>query len=415
MEIKYLCSKPDLVKDPVKKGIEEFCKTFSPIEDTIYILEDARTKALYCECHVNAKNIVTLGTIDSPLDSENQAEYRANRDVVEDNIAFIHMKEDAKMKRSFSNIVAEYITSFDEEHPLKIIGGQHRFIAISEAYDTASINQTHGVKVYFGLNTDQRLDVQLISNTNIAVSSDLLDRMLETVRGPELRNWCQKVGLLNEGEDFADRKQRGGKLTVRAARTFIMNFFEGKKINTTTFPKVKTIPILAKTGGVDEEWEQLKATNKDLWGDKGLEEAGKQYAKLVGKQREFFSKNGKIQSSDFADKAVSYAVLAAWAYISGTLQSNNVRLKKHYALSDDAKQDPLNAKVLAKAKHRSDPDNYRGLGTRTDAKERGRLVELFYLQAEKGSGITKDSADAAIKKYYAKLAVIEAEEAAKRV
>lgn len=415
MDIKYLCSKPDQIKDNVKEGIEKFCEIFLPIESTVYILEDARTKALYCECHIYAQNIVTLGTIDSPLDSENQAEYRANRDVVEDNAAFAQMKEDAKLKRSFSNIVAEYITSFDEEHPLKIIGGQHRFIAISEAYTAENVNQTHGVKVYFGLNTEQRLDVQLISNTNIAVSSDLLDRMLETVRGPELRNWCQKVHLLNEGEDFADRKQRGGKLTVRAARTFIMNYYEGKKVNTTTFPKVKTIPVLAKTGGVDEEWEQLKLKNKEMWEDQGLQEAGKEYAKLVSKQREFFNKNGKIQNSDFADKAVSYAVLAAWAYTSGALQSNNVRLKRHYALSEDAKQDPLNAKVLAKAKHRSDPDNYRGLGTRTDAKERGRLVELFYFQAEKGSGITKDLADVAIKKYYAKLAVIEAEEAAKKV
>lgn len=76
---------------------------------------------------------MSLGTIDSPLDSENQPEYRANRNVVEDNAAFLQMKEDAKQKRSFSNIVAEYTTLFDEEHPLKIIGGQHRFIAISEA------------------------------------------------------------------------------------------------------------------------------------------------------------------------------------------------------------------------------------------------------------------------------------------
>ena len=157
------------------------------------------------------EKIITLGTIDSPLDSENQAEYRANRDVVEDNTAFVQMKEDAKQKRSFSNIVAEYITSFDEEHPLKIIGGQHRFIAISDAYEVG-VDQFHGLKVYFGLNTEQRLDLQLISNTNIAVSTDLLDRMLETVKGPQLRIWCQQVGLLNESEDFADRKQRGGKL-----------------------------------------------------------------------------------------------------------------------------------------------------------------------------------------------------------
>lgn len=414
MNIQYCCSKPDQVKDEIKKSIEEFCDKFSPVEETLCIFEDLRTKALYCECHIYAENIISLGTIDSPLDSENQSEYRANRDVVEDNTAFLQMKEDAKQKRSFSNIVAEYITTFDEEHPLKIIGGQHRFIAISEAKE-AGVNQLHGLKIYFGLNTEQRLDVQLISNTNIAVSSDLLDRMLETVKGPQLRTWCQQVGLLNAGEDFADRKQRGGKITVRAARSFIMNYFAGKLINATAFPKERTIPVLARTGGIDEDWEQLKIRNADMWDDEELKEAGKQFAKLIKKQREFYNKGGKTQNSDFADKAVSYAVLSAWAYISGVLQSNKVRLGRHYSLSEETKCDPLNAKVLAKAKHKTDPENYRGLGTRTDVKDRGRLAELFFFQAEKGSGITKELTTAAVAKYYAKLAMIEAEEAAKKV
>ena len=78
-------------------------------------------------------------------------------------------------------------------------------------------------------------------------------------------------------------------------------------------------------------------------------------------------------------------------------------------------KNPLNAKVLAKAKHKTDPENYRGLGTRTDVKDRGRLAELFFFQAEKGSGITKELTTAAVAKYYAKLALIEAEEAAKKV
>ena len=414
MDIQYYCSKPDQIKEEIKKSIEEFCVQFCPVENTLCIFEDSKTKALYCECHIYAEKITSLGTIDSPLDSENQSEYRANRDVVEDNTAFVQMKEDAKQKRSFSNIVAEYITTFDEEHPLKVIGGQHRFIAISEAKESG-INQLHGLKIYFGLNTEQRLDVQLISNTNIAVSSDLLDRMLETVKGPQLRTWCQQVGLLNDGEDFADRKQRGGKITVRAARSFIMNYFAGKSINTNTFPKVRTIPVLARTGGIDEDWEQLKIRNADMWDDEELKEAGKQFAKLVKKQREFYNKGGKTQNSDFADKAVSYAVLSAWAYVSGVLQGNKVRLDRHYSLSEETKCDPLNAKVLAKAKHKTDPENYRGLGTRTDVKDRGRLAELFYFQAEKGSGITKELTTAAVAKYYAKLAMIEAEEAAKRV
>ena len=110
------------------------------------------------------------------------------------------------------------------------------------------MDEYHGIKVYFGLNTDQRLDVQLISNTNIAASSDLLDRMYETWAGPELRTWCQEVGLLYEGQDFADKRQRGQPITVRAARTFIMNYLAGKKIDPTRFNKAVTTPTIAKTG-----------------------------------------------------------------------------------------------------------------------------------------------------------------------
>jgi len=67
---------------------------------------------------------------------------------------------DALNKRSFSNIVTEFTEVFDPEHPIKIIGGQHRYLAIKEALEKQSINENHGVKVYFGLDNDQRLDVQ---------------------------------------------------------------------------------------------------------------------------------------------------------------------------------------------------------------------------------------------------------------
>lgn len=408
MCIKYLIDNPDKIKNNVKTSIESFSKLFSPMEDTLYVFEDKITNALFCECHIHSLDIVEKGTIDSPLDAENQSEYRANRDVVEDSTAFIQMKADALNLRTFSNIVTEYNTTFDTEHPLKIIGGQHRFIAIAEALN-AGINQIHGIKVYFGLNMEQRLDVQLISNTNIVVSSDLLDRMLETVKGPELRTWCQRVGLLNPQEDFADRKQRGSRLTVRAARTFIMNYYEGMKIASINFSKEKTNPILAKTGRLDEDWEQLKRTNSGIWTDPQLIAAGEAFARLIQKQKSSYTKSdGTLSNSDYADKASSYAIVAAWAFVAGVLQDNAVRCQRHYELSEQGKPDPLNAKILARTRHKTDPDNYRGLGTRTDAKERGRLVELFFFQAEKGTGITKELAEAAIARFYAKQAMLEA-------
>lgn len=415
MNISYLVEKPDKIKPDVKKQIEDFFNLFNPAEGNLYVFEDNLTKAIYCECHILAGFIIKNGTIDSPLDADGQPEYRANRDIVEDNAAFIQMKDDALKNRCFSNIVAEYNTSFDKPHPLKIIGGQHRFTAISEALANG-INQAHGLKVYFNLSTSQRLDVQLISNTNIAVSSDLLDRMLETVKGPELRNWCQSVGLLNEHEDFADRKQRGSRFTVRAARTFIMNYYVGATIPSKDFSYTKTTPVLAKTGGLDEDWEQLKKKNQKMWADPKLLEAGKAFHQLITKQQEAFSKKGgALSNSEFSDKASSYAVVAAWAFVAGTLSDNKIRLERHYSLAAQEKSDPLNAKVLAKAKHKTDPDNYRGLGTRTDAKERGRLAELFYFQAEKGIGITKDLADASIARYYAKQAMLEAKAAESKV
>lgn len=153
-----------------------------------------------------------------------------------------------------------------------------------------------------------------------------------------------------------------------------------------------------------------------MWEDKKLLAAGKAFSELVQKQKSVFTKeDGKISNRDYADKASSYAIVAAWAFVAGVLSDNKTRLDRHYALSKVEKTDPLNAKVLARAKHKTDPDNYRGLGTRTDAKERGRLAELFFLQAEKGSGITKELADAAIKKYYAKQALLEAQEAESKV
>ncbi len=148
-----------------------FAAEFQPLEtlDKLIELTDSRTGARYCESHIKGSKIVELGTTDVPLDPEEQADYRANREIITNDVAFQRMKADARQKRSFSNIVTEYTKEFDSKHPLKIIGGQHRFQAIREALD-AGVDEYHGVKVYFGLDIKQRLDVQLISNTNIDTS-----------------------------------------------------------------------------------------------------------------------------------------------------------------------------------------------------------------------------------------------------
>ncbi len=368
------------VKD-VTSSVQEFARRCEPLEyQHLYLLVDARTLARYCECHIKADKLVPNGTIDVPLDPEEQPEYRANREIIEDHVAFERMKEDAAARRTFSNIVAEFSLAFDEEHPIKVIGGQHRFTAIQEAL-AGDINEYHGVKVYFDLDPDQRLDLQLISNTNIAVSTDLFDRMQETLAGPDLRDWCQAVGLLQKGQDFADKRDRSRPVTVRAARTFISNYFRGRQVDPKTFDSTDTTPVICKTGVQDVEWEKIKGQHKGMWRDMKLQAAGKAFAQLIQAQRNALlpeSGKGKRKPSniDYAEKALNFAVLSSWAYTAGMLSANQVRLDRHFALKDQRTKDPLNAAALARGRHKSDPENYRGLGYRTDAKERGRFVEL---------------------------------------
>jgi len=400
----------------VKAFVGEFLSTCEPLErDNVYVLVDKRTNSRFCECYIRAEKLVRLSTIDVPLDPEDQPEYRANRELVEDAVAFQTMRDDARQHRTFSNIVAEYTTAYDPDHPIKIIGGQHRFVAIKEAFE-AGVDEDHGLKVYFGLTPDQRLDVQLISNTNIGVSLDLFDRMHETLSGPQLRQWCQDVGMLNPGEDFADKRQRGRQITVKAARTFILNYFKGASIKTEGFDHTDTTPIVCKTGVPDPEWEDLKRTHSDLWQNPEPKRAGREFALFMQAQRDAFAQtNGGISGNiDYAEKASNFAVLSAWAYVAGLLVPNKTRLQRHYALKDQKSRDPLNAAVLATGRHKTDSENYRGLGYRTDAKERGRFVELFYLQAESGNGITKTLVDIAIKKYHAKQATLEVLEAQRK-
>jgi hypothetical protein len=269
------------------------------------------------------------------------------------------------------------------------------------------IDEHHGVKVYFDLAKKQRLDVQLISNTNIAISRDLFDRMHETMMGPQLRDWCQEVGLLENNQDFADRRVRGGPISVQLARTFILNYFDGRRIDPKKFDSTETTPVLCATGQFDSEWEELRKTNPKFWEDAGLRKAGKQFSALVKAQRAACGKKSRKQPVDHFEKAVNPAILAAWAYNAGMMSNNGPRLKRHFSLVNAGGRDPLNASELAKGRHKTDPENYRGLGYRTDAKERGRLTELFFLQAEKGGGITKNSIEVVIARYHAKQAALE--------
>jgi hypothetical protein len=403
--------------DKIKELVKQFVGECSPLEthEKLLLLSDARTGAHYCECHILGSKIIALGTTDVPLDPDEQPEYRANREIEEGSVAFQKMKDDAKLQRSFSNIVAEWKKDSEDllVSPLKIIGGQHRFEAIRYALESQA-DVYHGVKVYFALDMPQRLDVQLISNTNIDISGDLIDRLRETAKGSQLRDWCQATGLLKKGQDFADSYTRNGPISVRMATTFITNYYMGKPIDSKNFSSVATAPIVYKSGGSDDQWEQTKTAHPELWTDQGLLMAGKEFAALIRAQRAAFEnskKQGKRAKPDYPEKALNLAIMAAWAYVAGVLHNNAPRLKRHFALKDWTSHDPLNASQLASGRHWSDATNYRGLGYRTDPQERGRFAELFFIQADDGKGITKSSIDIAIKKYHAKQGQLEVKEA----
>ncbi len=388
--------------------VEQFVTTLDPVEnDKLLLFRDDCTGAIFAECHIAADTMLQHSTDDVPLDPEGSGEYRANRQLVDDHVAFKQMEADALKGRSFSNFVCEFVPG--DPKPLKIIGGQHRYNAVKGALD-GGVNVIHGVKVYFGLTKDQRLDVQVISNTNITVSKDLLDRMYETIAGSELRQWCQRANLLGKGEDFADKRKRGSPISVSAARNFVVNFYAGKKAAEGDFSQTNTTPISIKSGIQNPgDWDQVKKEHPDLWTDAALLKAAREYALLRQAQEDaYLDKSGKPQSgtADFRDKANNMAIVVAWAYTAGLLQSNATRLQRHYDLRNAAKSDPLKAAVLAKARHGTDADNYRGLGYRTDPQERGRLVELFWLQAEKGGGITSKMVEVALEAYHAKHAVL---------
>jgi hypothetical protein len=225
------------------------------------------------------------------------------------------------------------------------------------------------------------------------------------------------VGLLEQGKQFTDSYIRRGPISVRMARTFIANYFLGTGFNSIDFDKRATNPVLYKSGAGEEEWGKVKNNHPNLWSDDGLSAAGKEYAALIKAQRDAFSsgnggtKGGKVPI-DYPEKALNVAIIGAWAFVAGVLQTNPDRLKKHFALKNSLGHDPLNAHALASAKHTAtDPDNYRGLGSRTDAQERGRLGELFFMQAEEGKGITKGWVDSAVKQYHAKESQLAAEAA----
>lgn len=378
----------------------------------LVLLLDKRSEAYYLICHLDSKWLVNGADTDAVLDPEETEDYKLNREIYTDNYAYQLMEADAIKGRSFEDIVIEYDTSYKTAKPLKVFGGQHRIKAIIEA-SKQGVSSIHGVRVYFDLSVEQRVNIAMVNNTSIAVSNDLLDRMQEEWLGANLRNWCQSVGLLGQDQNFADRRSPEGVPTVRVARTLVINFFLGRQARKDL--RLGT-PVICNSGaGVDDQYRRVRKSMS--WSDSDLMTMGKEFTALHKLQRQQILGRSKDKHIEFANKAIHPCVAASWAYAAGYFQ-NSPALNTHYALpgSCSAQSDPLNADVLLRAKLKGvDTDAYRGLGARMSSDELGRMLQVFILHAESASkpGINKKLAEAAIKTYEAQKAAMRAEKALK--
>lgn len=351
------------------------------------ILQDGKSRSYYVRCSLAANEAASRLDLNAKLIPESEDSFRANRELLLDHNTYKKMRADAESGREFGDIIVEYNTDYSPERPLKVWGGQHRSKAIEEAFDTNGVKRFHGFRVHFLLTKEQRTELALVSNTNINISNDLFDRQLEeTLVGPELRKWCQKVGLLAEEEDFPSQGSRSEKITTRQARTFIVNFHRGKdrgkELSKAELDKTVYQPYLCESGHtLDAEYERIvEKRGASLWKDTTLIEAARALAALhEGQQKAVKTGKGIRNNKGFRNKALTDSVLAAWSYVAGLLQNHPERLANHLAMPKKVKgrPDPLNASDMSNFKHAEDPATYRGLGTRAAMKDRERMAQVF--------------------------------------
>lgn len=379
----YFQNKKD-IDDETKNQIELFYEKIDTFEKELgrglVILKDKKSGALYAECHLKASELVENSDLDSQVnpDPEEQEEYfKMNRDIQKNHPSFKKMIYDAKNGRQFSDLVMEFNLDYKPQKPLKILGGQHRIMAIEEAFKSEKINRIHGIRIYFNLDVPKRIEIADIANTNINLSLDLRDRMYEEGLEPpgKLMEWCKKIGFLEKGENFAERRlKKQDRPTVRMMRSFIINFYEGKKYSK-DIKQNAIVPQLPDSGGMDAVYSEIYRKLKgNFIGQRDLTNAAEEFFKLHEKQL-------KTAPEEYKYRVLNLAVISSWAFVAGYLQKNSKELRKLYRLPiNSGNQNPLNSAAMDRARHDSDPINYR-MGVRFGEKERGRLTQLFYRYA----------------------------------
>src|SRR3972149_3330263 len=163
------------------KGIEAAVKKFLNDVPTaekandvpVIVYQDGVKKSYYIRCAISAETMAKVISLDARLDPQTGETFRGNREIMMTHNTFLRMRADAENEREFNDIIAEYITSYLPEKPLKIWGGQHRSRAVIDAFEAKKVSRYHGFRVYFNMNKEQRAELALISNTSMVVSNDL--------------------------------------------------------------------------------------------------------------------------------------------------------------------------------------------------------------------------------------------------
>ena len=402
------------VTQAVKECLERIPTLETERDMPIVIFQDGVNGSYYVKCSMPASEATSLCDLSARLDLSRDESFRANRELLLKHATYLKMEEDAAAGREFNDIIVEYNTEYAPETPLKVWGGQHRISAIKKA--GVEHNRHHGFRVYFTLSKEQRTEVALISNTNISVSNDTFDRMIEeTIFGDKLRQWCWEVRLLDEGENFPD-SSRSEKITVKLARSFIVNFYLGKEkgqdLSQEELDHNVYEPQVAETGVTIDSRYKAITEEHDILTDQALIKAGASFAALHRAQhRAVTSEGAKVRNlKSYRNKAFVISVLCGWSYVTGLLQSHPERLENHYRIprTTSSVPDPLNAEEMSKFKHTSDAPTYRGLGTRSSQKDRQRIAQLFLAKSyENNVALDKSFMNKAVSQVVGLLALAE--------
>ncbi len=140
---------PALVMDAVE-DLHRQINSYEQTKDRPYLLSyDGKAKCYYTECHIQGGDVKGLVDLEAAIDPEEE-DYRINREPTTNGPAYSAMLLDAQAGRQFCDIVVEWNTDYKSEMPLKMLGGQHRCLAINSAEEVQP-DKYHQFRIYFNL------------------------------------------------------------------------------------------------------------------------------------------------------------------------------------------------------------------------------------------------------------------------